>query len=111
MFCCDTSIVEIEDARVVEPEIDALRAADAAHEQARGDEQHERHRHLPDDEHAPKTLTPAAVRHAASAFTKHLVEIRARRADRGQQADDEPCPESDRRDVGEHAPIERVGRT
>ena len=90
---------------MVEPEIDRLRALHAADEQAGRDQEHERQRDLCDDQRAAHPV-PRAAGQAAAAFPQHLVQIRARRAERRQQPDDEARCQRDQRDIAEDAPVE-----
>ena len=61
-----------QDVRGVQPEIDRLQRDEAAHEQPRADQQHQRQRDFDDDEHAAE---PAAAEAAADAFAGVLERL------------------------------------
>ncbi len=87
-----------EEIRGIEPGIYRHQPEEAAHHQARSDEQHERERDLRDDERVTHTRPRARGRRALPAFLHRLREIRAYCLNRGRE------PEQD---AGEHRHGER----
>ena len=80
----------VEHVRRIEPEVHRLRAAHAAHEQPRRDEQHERDRDLRDDEHAAGALASRAVGGAAP--PSRSTELRSAREARSAGSSPTPTP-------------------
>ena len=87
-----------EQIAVVESGVDALHADEAANEQRRADEQHERQRDFADDEAVAQALPASArARTAAARVAQRLVEVRSRRLKRRREAEQQSRSRRQRR--------------
>jgi hypothetical protein len=83
----------------IEARLEMPQVEEASHHQSRPDEQHQRERGLEDDEPAAHAATAPTDAGPAAPVLERLVEIRARRFDRRDEA--EHHPGEDRHDRGE----------
>ena len=95
-----------DDAVAVEARIDVDEILQAAREQERADEQHERERDLGDDERAPDADALAAGRQAAAADLEDAVRADPRRLQRGRKAEDHARADREGGGEPEHPPVE-----
>ena len=85
------------DARRPEAGAHRREVDEAADEEPRADEQHQRERDLGDDHDVRQPARAAARRHAASALLQDIGEVGPHRPPRGDEAEDEAGRDRDRR--------------
>ena len=91
--------------RGVEPDRGVLQVEEAADEQRRADQQHQRHRDFGDDEHVADAGA-AAARGAAAALLQARLQVGAGRLQRRRQAEDDAGQHGHANGVGERAAVE-----
>ena len=93
-----------ENAARLESRIDALHQPRAAKQQPRCDEQRDRQRHLGDDEDSAKSIARAAA--LSSTFAQRRLEVRAGRAKRWEQTEQDAAHHAHHQREREHVPID-----
>ena len=91
---------------VVEARIDPHQLREAADEEAGADEQHDRERDLGDDERAAQELAAGACRRRAAAVLQRAREIRPRRVERGDDAEEDAGQDGGGRRRAEDAQVD-----
>ena len=91
----------------VEAEIDPLQRPQRPQHQSRADEEHDRERHLGDDQSVPEAGAPAAGRGVAASFLHRLGQIRLEQARGRRDAEDDRGHERDADGEQQHAPVDR----